>query len=101
MSGYPLEMVLNALGLYFVCGIDNDAVYFGDYKKLANWIEVEYDDFLDDQYKASHGGEITQQCSSISNAIIKLVELIGNRDYNVYFLLPIAFISPIYMLACY
>merc|ERR1739842_113173 len=41
----PIDMVLNSLALYFIVDIDDEAVYFGDYKKLANWIEVEYDDF--------------------------------------------------------
>ena len=100
LSEYPLEMVLNAVALYFVVDLDNEAVYFGDYKKLANWIELEYDDFIDRHYE-SESTETRGRCDRISDFIIKMAHFIGCRDYNVFYLLPIAFISPIYMMICY
>ena len=91
LTEYPLDMLLNSLAL---------AVYYADYKQLANWMELEYDDFID-QYYDTLLDKKCQKCTRCSRLWIQIVHFIGNRSYNSLYLLPIAMISPIYMLICY
>ena len=110
LADNPLDMVLNSLALYFIVELDDEFVYFGDYKKLANWIEVEYDDFIDRYYENQYGSKQQKCCATNvictiirckSEFYIKIVRFIGNRKYNVFFLLPFAFICPMFMIICY
>merc|ERR1712176_353299 len=82
LTEFPTDMVLNSLALYFIVDLDDEAVYFGDYKKLANWIELEYDDFIDEYYNNLHEKK-RKRCTTMngfSHCCIKVVHFIGNRS---------------------
>ena len=95
-----LDMVLNSVALYFIVEVDDNAVFFNEYKKLKKWIDVHYDDWIDDVYQQQQvePNKLLQKCYDF---VINIAHFMANRRYGRFIFLPIAFVAPIYMLVCF
>ena len=104
-SDNPLDMVLNSVAIYFIVELDDEAVFASDFQRINEWLDTHYDDCIDDYYENYVREGNTKQyygkCDKYNIWIIKLVNFIGDRYYNRWFLLPYAFISPLYIFICY
>ena len=98
-------MVLNSVAIYFIVELDDEAVFASDFQQIKQWLDIHYDDFIDDYYEKHIQNENTKDChSKCDNVyvwIIKFMNIIGNRKYNQWFLLPWSVIAPVYILICY
>ena len=104
LSNDVLDMLLNSLALYFIVDVDDQAVYFNDFKQIQYWLSVYYDDFVDQRFEDKRNGkrEKYEKChKNCADPIIKAVHFIADKQYNRFFLLPIAFIAPVYLIICY
>ena len=100
-SDNTFDMILNSLALYFLVELDNELVFASSYGHIDDWLNHKYSDFIDhhNEHKRSVSKQkIDEKCGK---CMIRFVALVANKKYNQWFLLPLTFLAPLFLVLCY